>query len=269
MKFEFDEAQSEYVSGSQKARNWTERWVADWMYCPNCGAAKLSQFPANKPLADFYCPECQDQFEVKAKKGRSFGRSIANGAYHTKIERLKSDTSPNFILIGYQINAPQVHSVCVIPKHFVVPAIITKRPPLSPNARRAGWVGSNILLAAVPEAGRIYVVRNGALEAKQSVLSKWQKTSFLRSTASEGRGWLIEVMKVIDLMGRNEFTLSDIYTFEHQLGRIYPNNHNVRPKIRQQLQVLREAGFLEFLGQGRYRLKGHSDGVVRQLLSLR
>jgi hypothetical protein len=27
----------------------------------------------------------------------------------------------------------------------------------------------------------------------------------------------------------------------------------VRPKIRQQLQVLRDMGFLEFLGGGRYR----------------
>jgi len=31
-------------------------------------------------------------------------------------------------------------------------------------------------------------------------------------------------------------------------------NHNIRPKIRQQLQILRDLGFLEFLGDGSYRL---------------
>ena len=70
MKLGFEESQAAYDSGSQQARVWTERWVADWMFCPNCGAARLSQFPANSPLADFFCPECSDQYEVKAKNGK-------------------------------------------------------------------------------------------------------------------------------------------------------------------------------------------------------
>jgi hypothetical protein len=38
--------------------------------------------------------------------------------------------------------------------------------------------------------------------------------------------------------------------------RLYPGNRNVRPKIRQQLQMLRDRGWLEFTGRGRYRLRG-------------
>ena len=83
----------------------------------------------------------------------------------------------------------------------------------------------------------------------------WKSTLFLRRTSIEARGWLIEVMKAVDAIGRTEFDLSDVYAFEHQLSAIYPGNNNVRPKIRQQLQVLRDNGYLEFLGGGRYRLR--------------
>jgi type II restriction enzyme len=38
------------------------------------------------------------------------------------------------------------------------------------------------------------------------------------------------------------------------LSRLYPNNKHVKPKIRQQLQVLRDHGYLEFESKGRYRL---------------
>jgi type II restriction enzyme len=72
------------------------------------------------------------------------------------------------------------------------------------------------------------------------------------------RGWLIEVMKCVDLIGRSEFSLADLYAQEERLHRLYPDNHNVRPKIRQQLQVLRERRYIEFLGQGRYRLNSAS-----------
>ena len=258
VKLGFEESQTSYASPSQQARNWTERWVADWMYCPNCGAAKLNQFPANAPVADFFCSSCQDQFEVKSKNGKTFGGSVADGAYHTKIDRLKSNTNPNLLLLGYHAAAKEVHTVCIVPKHFFVPDIIQKRKPLAPTARRAGWVGSNILLGNVPESGRIIVVRNGVPEPKDAVIAKWKQTLFLRETGGTARGWLIEVMKVVERIGRRDFDLEDVYGFEAHLSSLYPENNNVRPKIRQQLQVLRDSGFLEFTGRGQYRLVGRS-----------
>ena len=56
-------------------------------------------------------------------------------------------------------------------------------------------------------------------------------------------------------IGRSEFEIDDVYAFEGRLAALYPNNRNVKPKIRQQLQVLRDSGFLDFIGHGRYRLR--------------
>lgn len=48
------------------------------------------------------------------------------------------------------------------------------------------------------------------------------------------------------------FTLANIYAFENELSAKHPDNQNVRAKIRQQLQVLRDLGLIEFLGSGEY-----------------
>jgi hypothetical protein len=41
------------------------------------------------------------------------------------------------------------------------------------------------------------------------------------------------------------------------LMRLHPANRNVQAKIRQQLQVLRDLGHLDFLGNGSYRFKDY------------
>ncbi len=92
-------------------------------------------------------------------------------------------------------------------------------------------------------------------EPKEWVLSRWRQTLILRDENTEARGWLIEVMKCVEALGRREFTLQDIYAFEPHLGAFYPNNRHVRQKIRQQLQVLRDHGYLEFVSRGFYRLR--------------
>jgi type II restriction enzyme len=37
---------------------------------------------------------------------------------------------------------------------------------------------------------------------------------------------------------------------------LHPQNRNIEAKIRQQLQMLRDHGLIEFLGNGRYRYSG-------------
>jgi type II restriction enzyme len=59
-----------YANPSQRARVFTESWVAANLFCPNCGARRIIQYPNNMPVADFYCADCQEQFELKSKKGR-------------------------------------------------------------------------------------------------------------------------------------------------------------------------------------------------------
>lgn len=169
-------------------------------------------------------------------------------------ERLASLTNPSLILLNYDPNERAVKNVYAVPKHFFVIDVIEERKPLGSTARRAGWIGCNILLNEIPEAGKISIVRDGAAVSKDVVLRQWEQTRFLRNSSEETRGWLLEVMKCVEKLGKEEFTLGEMYSFDVHLSRIYPHNQNIRPKIRQQLQVLRDSGYLEFLGAGRYRI---------------
>jgi type II restriction enzyme len=253
MILDLHEPPAAYTSGTQRARLRSERWVAEESYCPACGNHQVTQFAANLPVADFFCPSCSEQYELKSQKS-AFGAKVVDGAYRTMRERLLSATNPHLLLLNSDPAGATVRNLCVVPKHFFVPEIIEERRPLAPTARRAGWIGCNILLGLIPESGKIYIVRNGILQAKDSVLAKWRQTLFLREQELGARGWLIEVMKCVDLIGRREFGIGDVYAFEQRLAALYPGNRHVKPKIRQQLQVLRDAGYLEFLGDGRYRL---------------
>jgi hypothetical protein len=254
MKLGFEERQSPYSSGSQSARVWTERWVRDWVYCPNCGSAKIRSFPNNAPVADFYCPSCNEEYELKSQKS-AFGKKVMDGAFETKCERLEADNNPNLFLLNYDLKELSVRNLFVVPKHFFIREIIERRKPLAETARRRGWAGSNILLNLIPDSGKIFIVRDGHPAPKDAVLSKWKQTLFLRDQEQEARGWLIEVMKCIEALGRPEFKIDDIYAFENRLSQLYPGNRNVRPKIRQQLQFLRDRGYLEFVSRGYYRLR--------------
>lgn len=254
MKLGFEESQAAYTSGSQNARAWTERWVKDWIFCPNCGSPKVNQFPANQPVADFVCPACAEEFELKSQK-TAFGAKVVDGAFRTMCERLAASNNPNLLLLNYDLARLSVKNAFIVPKHFFVREIIEERKPLAKTARRAGWIGCNILLRQIPTAGKIFFVRDGQPQPKETVLAEWKRTLFLRRQSIEGRGWLVEVMKCVESIGKNEFDLDDVYRFEMQLSQLYPNNQNVKPKIRQKLQELRDHGFLDFVSRGRYRLR--------------
>ena len=160
MKLGFEESQAAYDSGSQSARTWTERWVRDWLYCPNCGAANITQFVANSPVADFFCSACSEEYELKSQK-KAFGAKVLDGAFRTMCERLASSNNPNLLLLNYDLARLSVTNVVLVPKQFFVREIIEERKPLAPTARRAGWVGCNILLNEIPASGKIFLVRNG------------------------------------------------------------------------------------------------------------
>jgi hypothetical protein len=254
MKLGFEENQTPYNSGSQNARAWTEQWVSAWVYCPNCGAEQIKPFPNNSPLADFHCIKCNEEYELKSQKSK-FGDKVLDGEFKTKCERLAADNNPNLFLMNYDLKQLSVVNFFVVPKHFFIRDIIEERKPLSATARRAGWIGSKILLNRIPQSGKIHIVRNGQIESKETVLSQWSKTLFLRDQSPDARGWLIEVMKCVEAIGKKEFSLEDVYAYEKQLSFLYPDNQNVRPKIRQQLQFLRDRGYLDFVSRGYYRLK--------------
>jgi type II restriction enzyme len=254
MKLSFEESQTPYLSGSQSARAWTERWVRDQLYCPNCGNPRVQQFEINRPVADFFCESCNEEYELKSQKDR-FGGKVLDGAFKSKCERLASSNNPSLLLMNYDLKRLEVVNLLIVPKHFFIREIIEERKPLAATARRAGWIGSYILLSKLPDSGKVYIVRDGQIQPKESVLAQWNKTRFLRDEGTEARGWLIEVMKCVEAIGKPEFRLEDVYAFEGALSALYPGNRHVRQKIRQQLQVLRDVGYLDFVSRGYYRLR--------------
>lgn len=255
MQLVFDTKLAEsYKSQSQKVRVLTEAWVDSAVFCPNCGRLDIDKYSNNQPVADFYCSNCKEEYELKSKQN-AIGAKIVDGAYLTMLERLTSSNNPNFFLLSYDLSNFSVTNFFVIPKHFFVPEIIEERKPLSLAARRAGWVGCNILLNSIPQAGRIFFVRNRQVESKEKVLADWQKTLFLREEKDvSAKGWLLDTMRSIEKLGKHEFALGDIYAFENELSKLHPKNKHIKDKIRQQLQILRDKGYLNFVSRGYYRL---------------
>ena len=66
------------------------------------------------------------------------------------------------------------------------------------------------------------------------------------------RGWLMDVLNCVNKICKQQFNLQDVYYFDKELQLRHPENHNIKPKIRQQLQFLRDKGFVQFLGNGQY-----------------
>jgi type II restriction enzyme len=253
MNLQFDKSLTvNYHSGTQIARILTENWVADNMFCPRCGNTKINHFPNNKPVADFYCPLCNNEFELKSKNG-SIAHKVNDGAYETMINRITSNQNPDFFFMNYSKEKQYVKDFFLVPKHFFVPDIIEKRKPLSTNARRAGWIGCNILIDKIPPQGKIDIIVNGVPENITTVVKKVNKSAALEISDISSRSWIIDVLNCVNKIQTNEFLLSDIYSFQRILSLKHPNNNNIQAKIRQQLQILRDKGFIDFLGQGRYR----------------
>ena len=239
-----------YKSPSQIIRVLSEDWVANQSYCPNCNAEPLSEFANNQPVADFYCASCNEQYELKSKKAK-LSNIINDGAYDTMIERINSDKNPSFFFLTYSQELT-VNNFLIIPKHFFKPDIIIKRKPLSATAKRAGWVGCNIDLRKVPESGKVFLVKNQQVIPRDNVTEQFQKTLFLRTQSTASRGWTLDVWQCIDKLDAN-FSLNQVYAFADLLKLKHPENNHIKDKIRQQLQVLRDRGIIEFLGRGHYR----------------
>ena len=61
-------------------------------------------------------------------------------------------------------------------------------------------------------------------------------------------------MFCIESLHKDIFELDDVYKFIDFFRSQHPNNNHIQDKIRQQLQFLRDKGFIEFIGRGNYRL---------------
>ncbi len=243
-----------YHSKSQIAGILTESWFKENMYCPNCLNEQLTKEPNNTKVVDFSCNNCNNLFQLKAQS-KQFGNKVSDGAYKPMIDAIYNNNAPNFSFIQYTITDWKIDNLFIVPNFFFTSSTIEVRKPLSSNARRAGWIGCNILLKNLPEFGRISIIENRYVKPRAEVNNKWKKISFLSAEKPELRAWTSDILYCINKLNKKEFTLDEIYKFENYLSKLHPNNYHIKPKIRQQLQILRDKGVLAFIGNGRYSLK--------------
>ena len=140
-------------------------------------------------------------------------------------------------------------------KCFFIPEVIEKRKPLPPTARRAGWTGCNILLKQIPDFAKIPIIKNGVSLDPKNVCREYNRVYSLQTNSIESRGWLFDVLNCVERLDTT-FTLKQMYEFVNELKIKHPTNHNVEAKIRQQLQFLRDKGFVEFTSRGSYKKIG-------------
>ncbi len=240
-----------YSSRSQRARVMSETWIEKNMYCPRCGNTFLLKQKNNTPVSDFICPNCKNEYELKSRS-RAFGSKIVDGSYEKMIEKINANNNFDFFFMHYSMQTNKILDFTFIPNHFFTPEIIEKRKPLSKAAKRAGWVGCNILFSEIPLQGQISVISNGMITPKNTVLKKVENGNLLHFQNVADRGWIFEVLKCVNMVGQI-FILEEMYLFETKLTLKFPQNRTIKAKIRQQLQILRDKGFIQFLGNGKYK----------------
>jgi type II restriction enzyme len=244
----------DYKAGSQIARVISEDWCRRELYCAACSSDRLSSSAANTPAIDFVCPECDQCFQLKGFKTWN-QKKIPDAAYDSMLRAIRSDRVPNLLILQYSADW-LVKNLLLVPGVFFSESVIEKRPPLSPKARRAGWVGCKILLDRIPADGKIPVVANGSAVASYQVREEFSRIRKLAEVPPSVRGWTLDVLTAIRKLAKARFSLQELYDLEPYLQNIHPQNRNVRPKIRQQLQVLRDLGLIEFTNPGNYAVRG-------------
>jgi len=242
-----------YKSASQRARIGTESWGAANFFCPSCESPRLDVAPRNTVAVDYFCPACNSPFQLKSQS-KPLGTRIVDAAYSEMKRAILEDRTPNLFVLHYDLDAWAVRTVLLVPHFAFALSALERRKPLAPTARRAGWVGCNILLDKIPANARISVVNDGTPQTPREVRNFYDRLRPLEKLHVEKRGWTLDVLQIVQSLGKLEFTLADVYAHADVLAKLHPNNRHVRDKIRQQLQVLRDLGLLTFLGDGSYGL---------------
>ncbi|MGL4669096.1 MAG: phospholipase D-like domain-containing protein [Methanobacteriaceae archaeon] len=67
------------------------------------------------------------------------------------------------------------------------------------------------------------------------------------------KGWKRSIFKILNNFEDMEFDINSVYEYIPELQNEYPKNKNIKPKMRQVLQQLRDLGLVKFEGNGIYK----------------
>lgn len=221
------------------------------MYCLACNSDSVIKTKNNTKGNDFICPSCEHRYELKTFQRRP--TLLPDGAYAAMIEKIERGTASTFCLLERDA-AWRVQSLTAIHSSFLEMNLIHERPPLLKPARRAGWIGCDIKLKLVQPDAEIDIIQAGVPLPFKKVRDKFKRFLPLTKKPIETRGWTLLTLKTVRSLGKTRFSLNEIYEFEHQFRSVYPDNQHIKDKIRQQLQILRDMGWLKFDGRGRYTI---------------
>jgi type II restriction enzyme len=247
------EIAQKYKSASQKARIITETWALENMFCPVCTSNKLCGTKPGTEAVDFVCGECEASFQLKSLN-KKIGDKIVDASYDAMIRAIRRNGLPHFLFLSYSSETYFVNDLILIPQFCISESAIEKRKPLAQTAKRAGWIGCNIIISLVPPEGRIQIVSSGRVIPTTQVRFEFKKVKPFADFSVRSRGWSLDVLTAIRTLNKKHFTIGDAYSFESILSRQHPENKHVKDKIRQQLQILRDRNFIEFIGKGNYRV---------------
>lgn len=232
-----------YTSPAQRARRITEPWGGENLYCCACVSDRLGTEATNNQVSDFLCPKCAERYQLKSQR-KPIGGTILGSNYQKMLDAILGNQTPNFFLLHYRMPEWFVQNLLLIPRFAISPSAILKRKPLSATARRSNWVGYQLNVALIPNAAKISLVVEGSEVPRREVREKYSRIAGFQEMKPAQRGWTLDVLRCVESLSNATFSNDDIYAFESELAGLYPGNHHIKDKIRQQLQVLRDRGML-------------------------
>jgi type II restriction enzyme len=143
---------SKYKAGPQIARVLSVDWCSRELYCPACDSDRLTGSKPNNPAVDFQCAKCQQPFQLKSLRNWN-PRKVVDAGYEAMLRAIRADRTPHLLLLQYS-STWLIQNLLLVPRMLFSKSIIEKRNPLGPDARRAGWIGCNILVGEIPPTGK-------------------------------------------------------------------------------------------------------------------
>ncbi len=247
------ELAQDYKSPSQQARVVTQSWARDNLFCVNCSSLQLTATREGTEANDLTCPHCSLRYELKSKSAPIISK-IMDAGYDAMMRAIRADRTPNLVLLHYEKPQWTIRNLFLVPHFAFSESSIEKRNPLRDTAERHGHVLCNIVLKNIPIDAKIPLITNGVVSSPIKIRAHFKRLKPLKEIGVKQRGWTLDVLNAIHRLGKKEFTTTDTYVLIRELEKLHPDNHRVREKIRQQLQVLRERNLLLHVDRNRWRL---------------
>jgi type II restriction enzyme len=161
------------------ARVISEAWAAANLFCAACTSNELRLAGPNTAAYDLTCPRCSEPYQLKSTR-RWNDHRVVDSAYAAMVKAIRTDSTPNLLLM-HRSDEWCIERILLIPRFFFTESIVERRKPLASTARRAGWVGCNILIGGIAKDGRIEVVENGECRSPKEVRSGFEKYKRLKN----------------------------------------------------------------------------------------